>query len=330
MEEIFARLGGDSQFVLLALIFGAVFLVAAGIGFLVTRSPASARLEAGSKPEASTLNVGVKLRPKAGRWFDNILVKRAIEPFVPHDEANLSSLRKRLVQAGYMQPWAVTALFISRIVCAIMLPILALIFVPVLSSGGVTVNRLLIVCGLAALVGLYLPTMWIIRKTDYRQQTIRRALPDALDMMLVCVEAGLGLDAATARVATELERAHPLLAQQFNYVGLELRAGRSREQALRAMADRIGIDEVSSLVTVIVQSEVLGTSLGQALRVYAEEMRQKRLMAAEEKANMLPVKLAIPLVIFILPALMTVVMSPAVIKVIRILLPIMRRSGGGG
>lgn len=128
MEEIFARLGGDSQFVLLALIFGAVFLVAAGIGFLVTRSPASARLEAGSKPEASTLNVGVKLRPKAGRWFDNMFVKRAIEPFVPHDEANLSSLRKRLVQAGYMQPWAVTVLFISRIVCAIVLPILALIW----------------------------------------------------------------------------------------------------------------------------------------------------------------------------------------------------------
>ena len=323
MNELLTALA-ESRFVVLALVFAAVFMAAIGVGVLVARNPVSARLSGtkGDNPGATVANV--KLRQQGGRWIENPFMKQLARPFMRGgDEQGLSTLRRRLIQAGYMQPWAVTGLYSARMLLAVVLPLTLITIVPLL-AGGLSVNRLLAVAMLSGLVGLYLPTIWITHRIDARQQAVRESLPDALDMMLVCVEAGLGLDAALSRVAQEIERAHPLLAFHLQLVGFELRAGRSRDQSLRSMAERIGLDEMNSLVTVVVQSEALGTSLGQALRVYADDMRKKRMMKAEEKANMLPVKLSIPLVIFVLPALMVVMMSPAVIKVIRVILPVFK------
>jgi tight adherence protein C len=179
------------------------------------------------------------------------------------------------------------------------------------------------VLGFGALMGLYIPSLFIRAKADRRQREIVNAFPDALDLMLVCVEAGLGLEAAFTRVGMEITTSHPLLAEQFGAVVLELRAGRSREDALRRMADRAGVDEIRAFSTLLIQSTKLGTSLAQTLRVYAAEMREKRRMRAEEKAHRLPVLLSIPLVACMLPTMIGVLMLPAAIRVIRVVLPLL-------
>ena len=139
--------------------------------------------------------------------------------------------------------------------------------------------------------------------------------------MLVCVEAGLGLESAFSRVGMEMTRSHPLLAEQFGAVVLELRAGRSQEDALRRMADRAGADEIRAFATLLIQSHKLGSSIAQTLRTYASEMRERRRMRAEEKAHRLPVLLSVPLVTCRLPVMIGVLMLPAVIRTIRTVLP---------
>jgi tight adherence protein C len=173
----------------------------------------------------------------------------------------------------------------------------------------------------AAILGMYAPVVYVRFKAGSRQQELINGFPDALDLMLVCVEAGLGLEAAFSRVGMEITRSHPLLAEQLGAVVLELRAGRTREDALRRMADRAGVDEIRAFATLLIQSTKLGSSIGQTLRIYAAEMREKRRMRAEEKAHRLPVLLSIPLVACMLPVMIGVLMLPAVIRTVRVLLP---------
>jgi tight adherence protein C len=180
---------------------------------------------------------------------------------------------------------------------------------------------------LAATMGLYLPALFIRAKADRRQQALVNAFPDALDLMLVCVEAGLGLEAAFSRVGMEMTTSHPLLAEQFGAVVLELRAGRSHEDALRRMADRAGADDIRAFATLLVQSTKLGSSIAQTLRTYSAEMREKRRLRAEEKAHRLPVLISIPLVTCMLPTMIGVLMLPAVIRVVRAIMPVL--NGGG-
>jgi len=186
-------------------------------------------------------------------------------------------------------------------------------------------TRVLPAAGIAALIGYSLPAWILDLRTMKRKRLIREGFPDALDLLLICVEAGLGLDAAVGRVGTEIEKAHPILSEQFRLVGAELRAGRSREQALRGMGERTGVEDVRSLVTLLIQSDELGTSIGQALRVHASEMRSKRLLTAEEKAHKIPVKLAFPLVLGLIPVVLIVTLTPAVIKFVTFILPILQR-----
>jgi tight adherence protein C len=173
----------------------------------------------------------------------------------------------------------------------------------------------------AALAGLYLPSLLLRVRADRRQRDIINGFPDALDLMLVCVEAGLGMDSAFARVGMEMTESHPKLAEQFGAVVLELRAGRSHEDALRRMADRAGADEIRAFATLLIQSSKLGSSIAQTLRVYASEMREKRRLRAEEKAHRLPVLLSVPLVGCMLPVMIGVLMLPAAIRIIRTMVP---------
>ena len=143
-------------------------------------------------------------------------------------------------------------------------------------------------------------------------------------MLMVCVEAGLGIDSAFSRVGEQMTVAHPILAQHFGLVALELRAGKSREAAMRNMSERIGISEVTSFVILLVQSDELGTSVATTLRVHAEEMRIKRMLRAEEKAHMLPVKMSVILITCLLPAMFVVILAPACIRIVRTLIPILR------
>jgi len=175
----------------------------------------------------------------------------------------------------------------------------------------------------AASAGYFLPMLWLRYAVSARKDKLLKAFPDALDLMVVCVEAGLGLDAAIGRVSSEIKFVHPELAEEFNLVSLELRTGLSRLEALKNLSRRIDLEEVGSLVALLVQTDKFGTSVGQALRVHSDSMRVNRQLRAEELAAKLPVKLLFPLVFFIFPSLFVVVVGPAGIKIARILLPAM-------
>jgi tight adherence protein C len=205
-------------------------------------------------------------------------------------------------------------------VLSVGLPLIVVLAAPALTRTA-PVQTVLLIGVLAGLIGLYFPHMWVAHRISARQQEAQDGFPDALDLLLVCVEAGLGLNAALHRVGQEIGKAHEVLGAQFDIVGLELRAGMSRELALRNLAERLGIDEVKSLVAILIQSDTLGTSIAQALRIHAEDMRKRRMLRAEEKAHKLPVKLSFPLVGFILPCLILTILTPAIIRIVRVLLP---------
>jgi tight adherence protein C len=190
-----------------------------------------------------------------------------------------------------------------------------------LTDSSPSVVKLYFCLVVAAAMGLYLPNLFVRARADRRQRDLVNGFPDALDLMLVCVEAGLGLEAAFARVGMEMTSSHPLLAEQFGAVVLELRAGRSHEDALRRLADRTGADDIRAFATLLIQSTKLGSSISQTLRTYASEMREKRRMRAEERAHRLPVLISIPLVACMLPTMIGVLMLPAAIRVLRAVLP---------
>ncbi len=167
------------------------------------------------------------------------------------------------------------------------------------------------------LLGFYFPDIWLRQKTDKRREKILKALPDALDLLVVCVEAGMGLDEAIIRVAKESKLKSPELSDELTFLGLELRAGKQRQQALKNLSERIGLEEVNNLVTLLVQADQFGTNIADTLRVYSDSFRVERFQRAEEKAMKMPVKLIFPLLLFIFPAIFIVIAGPAVIRIYR-------------
>jgi len=322
MVDIFAQYP-VMRFLVLALLFVAVVAVSyAAASALGARQTTRRRVaEATAAPVRFGTDAG-SLRASTGesawaRLVDGI-EKRGLSLVDSKDE----SLGAKLVAAGYTAPYAPRIYTLIRLGLVIGLPLLAL---GLLLVGGSSpgLMKLYFVLVLSAAFGLYAPALFVRARADRRRDALIRAFPDALDLLLVCVEGGLGLEAAFARVGMELTHAHPLLAEQFGEVVLELRAGRSREDALRRLADRAGVDEIRAFATLLIQSTKLGSSIGQTLRTYAAEMRERRRMRAEEKAHRLPVLLSIPLVACMLPVMIGVLMLPAVIRVIRTLLPAM-------
>ena len=261
-----------------------------------------------------------QLRPRDthGAWIGLIqAVERSGIPLVdPKDPA----LRSRLVAAGYEGPNAARTYSVLRLGMVVGLPLLLFALMWVLGMRP-SVFRLYLAGAGAALAGLYLPSIFIRHRTSERRQEILNGFPDSLDLLLVCVEAGLGLESAFSRVGEEMTQSHPLLAQQFGAAVLELRAGRSHEDALRRMAERSGSEDIRGFATLLVQSTKLGSSIAQTLRIYSSEMRERRRLRAEEKAHRLPVLLSVPLVCFMLPSMIGVLLLPAVLRVIRTLLP---------
>jgi tight adherence protein C len=179
----------------------------------------------------------------------------------------------------------------------------------------------------AAAVGYYLPNIILARRIEQRQQEIFNNFPDAIDLLLVCVEAGLGLDAALLKVGEEIRIKSTILADELHLVNLELRAGSSKDRALRNLAMRTGVQEVDTLVAMLIQADRFGTSIGESLRVHADDLRTKRRLRAEEAAAKIPLKLLFPLIFCIFPALLLVLLGPAFIQIYRVLLP---SFGGGG
>jgi tight adherence protein C len=321
IQGLLDQLAGSGQFLpaaVMGLIFASVALgVLATAGLMTNRGSLRRRLQSQGAPSART---ELSLRAGNGRSWLEQLVKPLAQHLTPSDDVRANSIRMRLVQAGFMQRSAVGTYYAVRLISGVALPLIILAFLPLLSKN-MSVNQLLIFGASAILVGLYLPPALLSKRIDGRKLEINEGFPDALDMMLVCVEAGLGLDAAINRVGHEIGKAHPILGQQMELVGLEMRAGKPRQEALRNLADRTGVDEVRSLVTLLIQSDALGSSIAQSLRVHSEDMRARRMLKAEEKAHKLPVKLSIPLILCVLPSLMIVILSPAALRIIDTLLP---------
>lgn len=183
--------------------------------------------------------------------------------------------------------------------------------------GHVKGNFLILLSIMAALIGFYLPSLWLRLKISHRRNAIFKAFPDALDMMVVCVEAGMGLDAAIQRVGEELAITHAVLSEEFKLITLELRTGKNRQEALRNLSNRVDLEDVESLVSLLIQTDKFGTSIAQALRVYSDTMRDKRHQRAEETAAKIPLKLVFPLVLFIFPGILMLGAGPAFIMLFR-------------
>ena len=265
------------------------------------------------------------LRQTATRNFWSSLVRTLEERGIALSDNNPGALRRRMLAAGYSHPDAARLYVLTRIVLTLGLPALYLFFV--LTTGtDMPLVKLYAVAAFLAVLGLYAPNLWLGLRARGRQRELTNGFPDALDLMLVCVEAGLGLDAAFNRVGAEMGRSNPSLAEQLAIVTLELRAGRSREDALRGLAERSGVEEIRAFTTLLVQSERLGASVGQTLRIYAAEMRERRRMRAEEKAHRIPVLISLPLVGLMLPTMIGVLILPAAIRYVREVSPAM---GGG-
>jgi tight adherence protein C len=244
----------------------------------------------------------------------------------PKNEDELSQVRQNLARAGYRRHEAIFAFYGAKLFCAVLLPAaFALV-----SLSGLTKLSSAALIGLfviMALVGFYLPHLWIMVKISGRKQKVAEGFPDALDLMVVCVESGLGLDAAIDKVGEELKTTNKVLSEEFQLLNLSMRAGQSRQDALRGLGTRTDLEDVHNLVTLLIQTDRFGTSIAQTLRVHSDTMRTKRHQKAEAMAAKLPVKLLFPLIFFIFPSLFIAILGPAVIQIYRVLLPTL---GGGG
>lgn len=239
---------------------------------------------------------------------------------LPEEGWERSPLRIRFMNAGYRSEDALLLYFAAKTLLAVVPPI-ALFFMLRLFSVNLDTTHMMAILLLVAALGYYLPNVILARLVFYRQRSIFENFPDAADLMLVCVESGMGLDAALTKVADEMRLKSEALAEELQLVNLEMRAGSTREKSLRNLAMRTGVEEVNTFATMLVQADRFGTSIGDSLRVFSDELRTRRRFRAEELAAKIPLKLLFPLVFFIFPALLLVLLGPAFIQVYRILLP---------
>lgn len=304
------------QMVFLGLVFIVVASAVLGVSALMRPGAVRRRLhEAG----------GTELKPRQAdrivEWVAEV-TRPVAHLAIPEEGFEQSALKLRFVQAGIRNATAPAAFFGVKTALTVGLPACA--FVGLSASGSALHgNAMLLALLLAAAVGYYGPNLWLSRRLAWRQREIFETFPDALDLMTVCVEAGLGTEAALMRVADDLQFKSPVLADELRLVNLELRAGADRERALRNLATRTGVDEVDGFVTMIGQAERFGTSIAASLRIHADMLRVKRRQKAEEAAAKIALKLLFPLIFCIFPSLLVVLMGPAMIQVYRILLPTM-------
>jgi tight adherence protein C len=231
---------------------------------------------------------------------------------VAEGREDVGAVRLKLLQAGYRSPRAVSIYYSLRVLSLVGGAVLIAVLAPALSLSG---TRLLIWIGAAAAVGWMLPSGFLSRKVRLRQKELQKALPDTLDMLVVCVEAGLGLNQAIVRVSDEVEHISSAMSEELQIVNLEIRAGTPREDALRHLGERTGLKDIQGLVAMLIQTDRFGTSIAQALRVHSDDLRVKRRQRAEEQAAKTTIKLVIPLAIFVFPAMFVVILGPAVLSI---------------
>ncbi|MDP5326490.1 MAG: type II secretion system F family protein [Paracoccaceae bacterium] len=243
----------------------------------------------------------------------------------PKNQAEMSTARMKMLQAGYASRDAVRIFHAAKFLLGLGGLAAGMLYNNFYLSfyGAPPLKVALWVLG-PGLVGYYIPSYWVERRRQARQEEITNGFPDSLDLMLVCVEAGQSLDQAINRVAKEMQVGYPALAEEFDLVALQIKAGNDRASVLKAMADRTGVNDIGSFVTVLIQSTLYGTSIAEALRIYASEMRDKRMTLAEEKASKLPTKLTLGTMLFTLPPLLMILIAPSIYDVSQIFKSIVR------
>ena len=304
-----------ANILMLAAMFLLVFGIAVVAMLLMTRDPVKARLVALDERDVSRTRRGDGWRERLADFAEPLA-----RLSVPADGWEASPLRLRFINAGWRAPSAPGLYHAGKSVLTLGLPLVVWIALPHHANRPLALTFLLLVG--AASIGYYLPDFLLKRRVANRQRDIFESFPDALDLMTVCVEAGLAMDAALARVGSEIGLKSPVLADELQLVTLELRAGSAKEKALRNLALRTGVEDVDALVKMLIQAERFGTSVGTALRVQSEQLRTRRRQLVEEKAAQIATKLLFPLIFCIFPALLVVLLGPAVIQIFRAITPV--------
>ena len=315
---LYRQFDNSEYLLLLGLVFLTTSLAILGIGLLVGQRKQLKQRLARFLPQLQSRTRPEVVLVEAEK--DGV-VKKLSEPLFkavsPRDQEERRAGRLRLIRAGFRSPRAYRHYLVLRICCALVFGLGVLLATSFYRLAPETLVGALI----AALAGFYLPTLALKFLTWRRQLDITRVLPDALDMMVVCTEAGLGLDMTFKRVGEEIRPLSRVLSDEFRLTVMEIRAGKPRSDSFRYLSVRTGVPEVNNLMTILNQANRFGTSVAKALRVHAEGMRIKRRQIAEEKATKVAVKLVFPLVLFIFPTLMIVIGGPAFLSIFRILLP---------
>jgi tight adherence protein C len=293
---------------LIVLIFSAAFLIVLSCGLLFFyRETMLERLtEVTSRPQ----DASPALLNRITTWRA-AHVQSLIDPFqrmLPRSPQEVSIVEKRLIRAGFREEYAVNIFYGAKVLVPLVLSLAAF-------ATGIYRIGPLFVFGVTGGIGFMVPDFWLGNRMAARQLAIRLGLPDVLDLLIVCIEAGLGLDQAMARVCDEMGTAQPQIADEFALIALEQRAGRTRADAWKNMAERTGVDAVRALSSMVVQADQFGTSIARTLRIHSETMRTKRRQAAEEAAAKTTVKLVFPLVFFIFPSIFVVTIGPSAILI---------------
>jgi tight adherence protein C len=314
MEPLFQVLDANPGFVLGTF----VFLAASSLSFAVM---AMARVRSSVKRRAADMATSGPRRsaenPRSLRYASMKAAQRLIDyttrNYSDSNQKHMKMLRQKMLQAGFLDPRAPAFYFLARTVLAVGCAVAAFFAVPVLLPDSKSMFWPLV--GLAGLVGYFAPGFYLGRRIARREAEHRAGFPDFMDLLVVCADAGLSMEASLDRVGRELADAYPSLGANIHMTTLEMRAGRSLSEALEHFGDRLGLEESRSFATLLQQSEELGSSMTDALRVYSDDMRHKRLSRAEEKAYSLPAKLSVPLILCVFPVLIIVIMLPAYVRI---------------
>lgn len=314
--DLFVGIFGDSSAMLLGLL---VFLAAGTLAFSVmagVRVRGAVRRRAAvmfEDPQTQHGGPGSRSLRHSSLEAARKLVEYTTKHYSTADTKDMKVLRRRLVQAGYYDPRGVGFFFLARTVLAIGLAVAAFFIGPILLAvDGSTLWMLVGAAGIAGYVG---PSVYIDRRIKSRRQEHQSGFPDFMDLLVVCADSGLSMEASLARVGRELGDSYPSLCANIHMTNLEIRAGRTMTEALEHFGDRLGLEEARSFATLIQQSAELGSSITDALRVYSDDMRHKRLSRAEEKAYALPAKLSLPMMLCIFPVLFVVILLPVFVRV---------------
>jgi len=313
LSKMLFDLFGDSSLNVLALIvFVATAATAFGVMALVHSRGAVKRRAAGINNYTGELGESENsLRRSSLKAIQRVLDYTS-KHYEAGDKGDGKVLRRRMVQAGIYNPQAVAVFFVARTVLAVGLAVAAFVGLPLVAELSSSIQWLAVMA--AGLLGYVAPSLYLDRRISSRRNEHRAGFPDFMDLLVVCADSGLSMEAALERVGRELGDTYPSLCANLHMANLEIRAGRTMTEALDHLGDRLGLDEARSFATLIQQSAELGSSITDALRVYSDDMRHKRLSRAEEKAYALPAKLTIPMMLCIFPVLFVVILLPVIVR----------------